>query len=184
MQGVVFCELVDWIESRHGVELVDEVLLDAELSHGGAYTTAGTYDWRELHAIAAALARHLGSTADDVLRDYGCDLFAVFASRFAALVGGAAGPFELLSAIGTHIEHEVGKLYVDTELPRFRAARTAGGFVLDYESSRPFASLAHGLVEGCCRHFGVAADVVMRGTGERRRFDVTVTAEAACRATR
>lgn len=181
MKGVVFSELVDWIEERHGVELVDEVLLDADLPNGGAYTTAGTYDWRELQAIAAAFARRTGASPDDVLRDYGRHLFPTFAARFADLIGAAAGPFDLLAAIGGHIEQEVAKLYADTELPHFRASRTDRGFVLDYESSRPFASLAHGLVEGCCHHFGVEARVVMTGAGDRRRFEVVVAGEAACR---
>jgi hypothetical protein len=183
MKGVVFSELVDWIEQRYGVEVVDEVLLDAELPHGGAYTTAGTYDWREVDKITGALAARLGCTADAVLRDFGSHLFPAFAQRFADMVGSATHPFDLLAAIGAHIEQEVVKLYVDTELPRFRAVRTPTGLVLDYESSRPFASLAQGMIEGCCRHFGVAADVSMTGEGHRRRFEITVAAEGTCHAT-
>lgn len=178
MKGVVFSELVDWIEQNHGVEVVDEVLLDAELPHGGAYTSAGSYDWREVLAITGVLAGRLGSSVDDVLRSYGRDLFPVFAERFADLVGSAKDPFELMADIGAHIEHEVVKLYVDPELPKFRAERTPQGMVVHYESTRPFAGLAHGLIEGCCRHFGVAADVRMSGQGTSRRFDVRVGQEA------
>lgn len=180
MKGVVFSELVDWIEQCHGVEIADEVLLDADLSHGGAYTSAGTYDWREIQAITGALARRRGSDTDAVLRDYGRHLFTSFADHFADLVGSAAGPHELLGDIGAHIEQEVAKLYADHELPHFRVERTPAGLVLDYRSSRPFASLAHGLIEGCYHHFGVVAEVRSSGDAHRCRFEVLVAAEAAC----
>lgn len=184
MKGVVFSELVDWIEQRYGVEVVDEVLLEAELPHGGAYTTAGTYDWREVHAIVTALAAHIAHTADDVLRSYGRHLFPVFAERFAGIIGRTTDPLDLLAGIGAHIEDEVVKLYADSELPTFRVERTPDGLVLDYESARPFASLAHGMIEGCFLHFGVDADVKMTGGGNRRRFDIAVPPEAKCPATR
>ena len=184
MKGVVFSELVDWIEQRYGVEIVDEVLLDAELPHGGAYTTAGTYDWREVHAIVTALAERIDSTVDDVLRSYGRHLFPVFAARFAGIVGSATNPFDLLAGIGAHIEDEVVKLYADSELPRFRIERTSTCLVLDYESQRPFASLAHGMIEGCFLHFGADADVKMSGGDNRRRFEIHGATEATCPATR
>lgn len=183
MKGVVFSELVDWIEQRYGVEVVDEVLLDAELPHGGAYTTAGTYDWREVHAIATALAARIGGTADDVLRSYGRHLFPVFAERFAGIIGRATNPLDFLAGVGTHIEDEVVKLYTDSELPCFRVQRLPDGLVLDYESARPFAGLAHGLIEGCFLHFGADADIACSGGDCHRRFEITVAPEAACRAT-
>jgi len=178
MKGVVFSELVDWIEQCHGVDVVDEVLLDAELPHGGAYTTAGTYDWREISAIVGSLATRVGTGSEEVLRCYGRYLFPVFAERFAALIGSATNPFDLLAGIGSHIEQEVAKLYSDSELPQFDVARTPQGLVLDYRSTRPFASLAHGLIEGCFDHFGVEAEVEMSGAGENRRFHVTADPEA------
>jgi hypothetical protein len=179
MKGVVFSELVEWIEQSHGVELIDEVLLDAELPHGGAYTSAASYDWREIEAIVGALAARLGVDAATVLRDYGRHLFATFAERFADLVGSAADPHELLLGIGAHIESEVAKLYDDPELPRFRVERAADGLIVDYESTRPFASLAHGLIEGCHRHFGVVAEVTASGAANRCRFHVRVAQEAS-----
>jgi len=49
---------------------------------------------------------------------------------------------------------EVRKLYPDAELPRFQASRRAdGGLNLLYLSSRHFADLAEGLIEGCAEHF-------------------------------
>jgi hypothetical protein len=49
---------------------------------------------------------------------------------------------------------------------------------------RPFASLAHGLSEGCHDHFGVAAEVHASGSANRCRFHVRVAQEASCRPSR
>lgn len=184
MKGVVFTELLDWIERCHGVELLDEVLLDAELPHGGAYTTAGTYDWREFVAIVDALARRTRTPRAELLRGYGQHLFPVFAERFADLVGGAGTPFALLASVGAHIAQEVSKLYPDPELPQFRVERQPDGIVVDYESTRPLAYLAHGMIEGCCGYFGLPVRVQDHGGANRRRFCITAREEAPCRTTR
>ncbi|MBX3464964.1 MAG: heme NO-binding domain-containing protein [Planctomycetes bacterium] len=178
MKGVVFSELLDWIERSQGLEVLDEVLLDAGLAHGGAYTSAGTYDWRELVAIVDSLSRRTGATGPELLRRYGQSLFPAFAERFAELVGAAAGPFELLAGIGAHIEREVSKLYADPEVPTFRVEPVPGGVVVDYESARPLADLALGMIEGCCAHYGMPVDIVASGSARRRRFEVLAQPEA------
>ena len=184
MKGVVFTELLDWIERRHGVLVLDEVLLDAELGHGGAYTSAGSYDWREFAAIVRVAAARTDTAVPELLRAFGRDLFGVFARRFPGLLGAAPTAFDVLLGVEECIHREVRKLHPENELPLFHAERTPTGLVLEYSSSRPFADLALGLLEGCLAHFDTEADVQVSGDERRRRFCITQKEEGACRATR
>ncbi|MBL9078532.1 MAG: heme NO-binding domain-containing protein [Planctomycetes bacterium] len=180
MKGVVFSELLDWIEQCHGVEVLDEVLLAAELPCGGAYTSAATYDWRELTAIVDVLAARTGGERAAILHAYGRHLFRVFAGRFADVVGAAATPYDLLAGIGARIEQEVAKLYSEPQLPRFSFTLTGSGLVLEYRSMRPLADLAAGLVEACFAHYAVPVAIRADGDAHQRRFEITELREAMC----
>ncbi len=179
MKGVVFTEFVDWIELRHGVPMLDKILLDAELPHGGAYTSAGTYDWSEMVALLGAASARLSTTPGELLRDYGRHLFGVFAQMLPQLLGGADSPFDFLERIGTYIHDEVAKLGIDTDLPRFSLRRGDNTFAFEYRSPRSTVELAAGLVEGCLRHFGVEGSIRASSDGDVHRVAVTLQ-EAAC----
>lgn len=182
MKGVVFTELLDWIEQHHGVVLLDEVLLDAGLPHGGAYTQAGSYDCRELVAILDVAGRQLGQDRTTLLRSYGRHLFGVLAQQYPDFLAKAQNAFDFLTQIESFIHPEVAKLHHDAELPRFRIESLPNGITLEYGSVRPTAPLAHGLIEGCLEHFETAADIELRSEGERHRFLIT-RPEVACRET-
>lgn len=179
MKGVLFTELLDWIEQRHGVVLLDEVLLDAELPHGGAYTSAGTYEWSEFAAIVGALVRRTGVPAPSLVRDYGIHLFGVFARDYGDLLARATDALSCLAMVETFIHPEVAKLYADAELPRFLCVSEADRVTLQYDSPRATADLARGLIDGCLAHFATPATVLQQSEGSRHRF-VVVRKEAAC----
>lgn len=178
MKGVVFCELLDWIERCHGVEGLDEVLLDAELPHGGAYTTSGAYDAAEFEAIVRAFAGRTGAGPDEVLRAYGRHLFGAFARNLPDLLGDRSGALDVLEHVQSCIHPEVAKLYPEAELPSFEIEPLGNGIALEYRSTRPLAELARGLIEGCLAHFGEQGSVQVRGDAKRCRFEVTIGAEA------
>lgn len=184
MKGVVFSELLDWIERDHGVEVLDEVLLAADLPHGGAYTSAGWYDAEELAAIVASLARWTGAGEATLLQAYGRHLFGVLARAYPDLVARHANALDLLTAIESVVHAEVRKLHPDADLPRFGIVRDGPRVVLEYSSPRPFADLARGLIDGCLAHFGECAEIAAEGTGSRCRFEIHQLAEAPCHATR
>ena len=69
-----------------GLPVLDEVLQQAQLPSGGAYTSIGTYDWRELAQLATLLAAQTGTTVPELLRGYGRHLFAVFAREYPQLL--------------------------------------------------------------------------------------------------
>lgn len=183
MKGVLFTELLDWIEQRHGVVVLDEILLEAGLPHGGAYTSAGTYDWTEFAAILASACRHTGLPASEVARAYGMHLFSVFATEHGDLVARADDALSCLAMVESFIHPEVAKLYAVADLPRFLVVSSPDRITMQYESPRPTADLARGLIEGCLAHFGTSASIEQSSDGRRHRF-VVERVEAPCPTTR
>ena len=63
--------------------------------------------------------------------------------------------FELLKVLDDDVHVEVRKLYQDAEVPTFDYQDLSDNRMLFiYQSSRPLADCAHGLIEGCIEHFG------------------------------
>ena len=87
--------------------------------------------------------------------------------------------FDLLQSLNNLIHREVAKLYPDAELPRFDVIeRSADRLTLVYESRRPFADLAEGLIRACGHHFGqnltVARENLPADGPIRVRFTLTL----------
>jgi hypothetical protein len=174
MKGVVFTEFLDMVEQAHGMEMVDAIIDDARPASGGAYTAVGTYDHHELIAMVHALSARTGAPTPVLIRQYGRHLFARFVKSFPQFFRNVHDAFDFLSRVDDHIHVEVRKLHPDAELPRFTVAgRSDEEMELLYRSSRPFADLAHGLIDGCLEHFRTRAEV--------RREDRVAGAEGGVR---
>lgn len=154
MLGVVFTEFMDMVEASFSADMVDDILDDAKLDSGGAYTAVGEYDHKEMVALVVALSRRSGAPIDDLVQTFGRHLFGRFVERYPGFFEDAHTPFDFLMSVESHIHKEVKKLYPNAELPSIK------GQVLDdktmevvYSSVRPFSVLAHGLIEGVMQHF-------------------------------
>ncbi|MFP8779192.1 heme NO-binding domain-containing protein [Hydrogenophaga sp. RWCD_12] len=155
MKGVVFTEFLEMVEGRFSADMVDDIIDDAQLPHGGVYTSVGTYPHSEIVAMVVALSQRSGVAVPDLVRTFGQHLFGRFVQAYPSFFTGVTDAFQFLSGIEDIIHAEVLKLYPDAELPRFivehQDART---LVLLYQSPRHFEDLAEGLMHGCVAHFG------------------------------
>ena len=43
MKGIVFTEFLEMVEEKYGLEMVDDIIENANLQSHGAYTSVGTY---------------------------------------------------------------------------------------------------------------------------------------------
>ena len=154
MKGIVFTEFLEMVESQLGMEMVDRIILTAELPNDGAYTAVGTYDHAELVRLLGALSQASGTSVPDLLRQFGLHLFRRFSVLYASLFAGISNAFEFLRAVDKYIHVEVLKLYPDAELPRF-ICENAGPdeLVLLYSSPRGLGDLAEGLIHGCVAYY-------------------------------
>jgi hypothetical protein len=155
MKGIVFREFLDMVESQFGMEVADQIIEEADLPSGGAYTSVATYDHNEILKLVGQLHRATGLPVPDLVSAFGRHLFGRFHTLYPAFFQGADGAFDFLERVESIIHIEVRKLYPDAELPVFECTRPAPGqLVMLYRSQRPFADLAGGLIQGCIEHFG------------------------------
>lgn len=178
MKGVVFTEFLEMVEGRYSVDMVDDILDDANLTSGGTYTAVGTYDHREMVSLVLALSKRTDVPAPDLLRAFGEHLFGRFVANYPGFFAKTSDAFTFLAGLDEIIHAEVRKLYPDAELPRFDVeSRDEHRLVLLYTSTRHFEDLAEGLLRGCVAHFG-GAEVISReliGSDDARRERFTVT---------
>lgn len=175
MKGVVFTEFLDMVEQRFSPDMVDDIIEDANLPSGGAYTTVGTYPHDEMVALVVALSARSGAAVPELLRAFGEYLFGRFVKGYPAFFSGHHDAFIFLAGIEDIIHAEVRKLYPDAELPTFEVEhRDERRLAIVYSSGRHFEDLAEGLIRGCISHFGRPAglrrETIGEGAERRERF--------------
>lgn len=178
MKGVVFTEFLDMVESRFSADMVDDIIDDAVLPGGGAYTAVGTYPHEEMVRLVQALSKRCGLSVSELLLVYGEHLFGRFVVAYPNFFTQTYDLFEFLAGIEDIIHADVRKLYPDAELPRFVVERRSEReLVLVYESGRHFEDLAEGLMRGCVAHFGGGVNIgrerLGSGKTSQERFILT-----------
>ena len=181
MKGVVFTEFLEVVEAKFSVDLADQILDGSELDSGGVYTAVGTYHHGEMVTLVAALSERTDIAIPDLLRAFGEYLFSTFETKYPGFFESSRGALDFLSRVDDYIHVEVRKLYPDAELPSFDCQMPQTGCLhMIYESKRPFAPLAEGLINGCIAHFGQPIDVTIEdlsnGAGTKARFILTEAA--------
>jgi hypothetical protein len=172
LKGLVFTTFFDFCEERFGSDMLEDVIDDACLPHGGAFTSVGTYPFGEMVALITALVKRTGTTMPQVLERFGAYCFGCWVRKFPALFDGR-DLFDVLADIDNFHETEVRKLYPDAELPSFKVvSRTADYLQLDYHSCKPLADLAVGVIQGAGAYLNSPVSVTFRAAGDRVRFRV------------
>jgi hypothetical protein len=178
MKGLVFTELFRHVEALHGADMVDDIIEAAELPHGGAYTSVGSYPFQEAVALLGALCKATGKPLPLVLDGFGTHCFDRWVTYAPHFFTSERGLFDILEGIDEFHETEVRKLYPDAELPSFlKETRSARKLVMGYYSCKPLAPLAVGVIKGAAAHIGQSVEIACEpATGERGSYTrITVT---------
>lgn len=153
MKGIVFTEFLSFVELIHGDDFVDDMI--AESGVEAHYTSVGTYEFSELASLVTTYCKMTGTSMPDALRSFGNALARVFQAKFRVFYGTYDTTLEFLAHVDSHIHVEVRKLYPDAQLPKFELIeRSPRCLSLRYESCRPLADLAVGLIEGSASYWG------------------------------
>lgn len=167
MKGVVFTELLNFVSSSYGDDMVDDIIDDATLPHGGAYTAVGTYPYTEMQRLVVSLATRSEVGVGDLLTRFGHHLCQRFVGKYPEFFASQPCLFDLLESVDRHIHVEVHKLYPDAELPLFQtSARDTTSLCLDYTSCRPLAALAEGMIRGAADHYGETVTIQRMQVGD------------------
>ncbi|CAA6809015.1 MAG: Guanylate cyclase-related protein [uncultured Sulfurovum sp.] len=161
MRGIIFTELYELVEEKFGYELLDDVLLDLELTNDGAYTATGNYPFSELLDILIKLHEHTKIPIEDLLEVFGEYLFTRLLNMHPELAK-TENVLEFLEQVETYIHIEVKKLYPDAELPKFNiVSKDEKSFKFYYISSKKLHHLAKGLIQGLSNHYKQPLEIKM-----------------------
>ena len=154
MKGIVFTEFLDFVSSHFSDDMADSIVETCNLPSGGAYTSVGTYDHREMARLLAALSAEVHEPVETLLKQFGLSLIKHFATAYPDFFNRADGLFDFVASVEDHIHVEVCKLYPDAELPTFDiVSQSPDRMVFHYQSCRSMACLASGLIEGASDYF-------------------------------
>ena len=179
MRGIVFTEFLDFVDAVAGPEMTEKMIMSCDLPSGGSYTSVGSYDHGEMLDMLTFLHTATGQEVSEMVLAFGKHLFGQLAETHAQIFGDQSKVLDFLEGIERHIHAEVRKLYPDAELPKFDTERVSERhLVMLYESERPFADLAQGMIEGASHHFDTGLSVERMDeaavTGHRTRFEIRI----------
>lgn len=162
MKGLVFTEFLEMVEEKFGFEMMEEIIEEADLPSGGAYTSVGTYAYAEMVSLLTRLSEKTQIKVPALMHAYGHYLFKSFEKGYPAFLESASSAFDFLESIENHIHVEVRKLYPDAELPRFSSKRLEDGSLeMFYSSERKMGPFALGLIEKSLEYYREKASVSM-----------------------
>ncbi len=154
MKGIIFTELMGFVEEVGGIAFAEQVIETADLPNGGAFTTVGTYPAEHALKLVATASELSGIPVSKLCADYGEWLFARFTVLYPQLIEQYPTSEEMLDHVESHIHEEVTILYPDATPPKVYMTRDGETPVIHYSSHRPLSHVAFGLIRGCLAHYG------------------------------
>lgn len=160
MKGIVFTEFLDLVETKFGLEMVDEIITSSNLESNGAYTTVGTYNFSEMLQLLQHLSEKTNISIDNLLLTYAEHFFSVIEVSYPGLLATYKDPIEMIASIENHIHVEVLKIYPDAELPTFEVEeKTKNSLIIIYKSSRAMHHFGLGLMNKTFEYFNSKATI-------------------------
>lgn len=160
MEGIVFTEFMSLVKETWGLKCVDELINKVNPKTGGAYTSVGIYDYSELVGYITALSERTGIAPSALIFTFDKYLAKSFLEHYPRYFHEANDLFSLLKSIDNHIHIEVQKLSLDATLPSITYEELdENTLILNYESRRQLADLAHGLIISCAEFYKTKIDI-------------------------
>ena len=160
MKGVVFTEFLELVEKEFGLEIVQRIIDECDLSTDGVYTSVGTYSHKDMFKMVGKLSEIKDIPIPALLNIYGEYFFTTLSRDYPKFME-QDSLFGFLDSIDRYIHPEVLKLYPEAELPSFGSDfKSEKELRLDYSSSRKMSDLAVGLIKGAANYYNEEVDIV------------------------
>ena len=127
MMGMVFTELLDMVEGKFSLDMVDAVVERAGAK--GSYTSVGNYEDEELSKLVVALSEETDVPVPQLLHTYGVHLFGRFVTLFPNFFAPHDSAPSFFSGLESHVHTEVRKLYAHAHPPQLSAQHEVQGGV-------------------------------------------------------
>ncbi|MFI0471873.1 heme NO-binding domain-containing protein [Halomonas sp. HMF6819] len=175
MKGVIFVELINFMDETFGSDFTEQVIEEANLPNQAAFTAVGFYPSEYAGQLVTAASRLADANATEVCEAFGRFLFQRFEIRFPDLMGRYGSTREMLDHVQSHIHEEVKIIYPGANPPSVTTRECEEGFEVLYRSHRAFAHIAFGLVQQCIIFYGEACEVSWRDSSHpgEARFLIT-----------
>ncbi len=166
MKGLVFTELLSMVEEKFGEEFTEDLIMSLELKSGAAYTAVGNYDYLELITIVKKLSEESNIPFSDLVTVFGKHLLGTFFKLYPQYFENKSAK-EFLSSVDGYIHVEVLKLFPKATLPKLDFEEVNDNqFKIKYSSDKPFADLAHGLIEQTFVHFKEPHTIIVEDSSD------------------
>lgn len=154
MKGVIFSEMIRWVEEEFSPAVADQMIRQSKLPNDGSYTAVGSYPHEEALAMIGQLVEITGRPVAELADAYGYWLAPRFVELYAPLFENYSDTVSFLRGVDGIHRKEVTKLYPDARTPDVLAEIDGEELKVSYASHRPFADVAHGLIRGYIDYFG------------------------------
>lgn len=160
MRGVVFTELIEFVENALGFEVADKMIEMAHLENKGSFSQGGNYPFSEMQKMLGALSEITGKRPDELLFIFGEHLFSILVKLYAKDIKEVGSALDFIDSVEDYVHVEVKKLYPDADLPKFETEdKDENHLVLIYQSNKRLESFAHGLMTACGKYFEEPLDI-------------------------
>lgn len=167
MRGVVFTELIEFVEEKLGFEVADQMIEQAKLAHGGTFTQGGNYPFEEMVKLLTALSKLTGKSPAELLEIFGEHLFNVLVKIYGKDIKENQSSLDFIDSVEHYVHVEVKKLYPDAELPTFTTTQKSDTMlVIIYQSEKKLDAFALGLIKSCGTYFGDTLNVTRKVISE------------------
>jgi hypothetical protein len=162
MKGFIFTNFIDFIETSHGLEMVDEMITNCNLPSEGIYSSFNNYDFDELVSLLTYVSKKTNVNPEILLEKFGVFVFPYLIGKHSYIIEHFDNALDLIAGIENHIHIEVRKLYNDADLPTFRVVeKTTKKLSVIYNSSKGLTYFAIGLIKETLNHFKVNGSVTI-----------------------
>lgn len=152
MLGVVFTEFIESVERGYGLAVADRVQCVCPAHIG--FTAVGNYDHGQLVSMIGKLSEETDVPVANLIRQFGRQIFQSFLNTRPETFQGIRSTPQLLETVENTVHVDVLSIYPNAELPKLSfPPHGENEFRLEYQSSRPFAELAHGILEASIEYF-------------------------------
>ena len=171
MKGLVFTELLEYVEENFGFDVADKIIENAKLENNGAFTQAGNYPFEELVKLVVALSKEINVEIPKLLEIFGEHMFFRLISLNPQLKNVFSSSLELISNVDNIIHPEVEKLYSGADLPKFNLIeKHPNKIVIDYISEKHLEPCAIGLMKGSAKCFNENLRITQDNNNSITRF--------------